>query len=128
MTTYKTTKQKVAEIREELKKEFPKVKFSIRKEDHRGVRIAVLKSHIDFGRISYMNINDYYPENGLETEEQKSFIKKVVEIAKKQVTRYYETGDYGTQPDFYTWITVGEYDKPHEYVKDYKKSELVAWD
>lgn len=127
MTTYKTVKQKVAEIRAELKKEFPKAKFSVRKEHHSGAKIAILKSHVDFGRINYLSINDYHPASGLETKEQIDFVSKVVEIGKKQVTRYYETGDYGTQPDFYLWITVGEYDKPYEYAKDYQKSELIAW-
>ena len=27
---------------------------------------------------------------------------------------YRETGDYGTQPDFYTYITIGKWDRPFQ--------------
>jgi hypothetical protein len=115
---YKTTTDRVAEIREELKKEFPDFKFSIRKDGYNGVRISILSAPIDLmeGETEkYVSVNTYYiNEHYKDRPQAREALSKIYEIASRGVT-YRETGDYGTQPSFYVWINIGSYEKPFEY-------------
>lgn len=106
--------QEVKEIRTALKAEFPNVKFSIKREHYSGVRIAILSSEIDFGMV-YKNVNEFYIKENYSADESK-FLSKVYEIASKGTT-YYETGDYGTQPSHYVWMTIGAFEKNYEVKK-----------
>lgn len=104
--------QQVAEIRNELKALFPKTKFSIKREHYSGVRIAILKSNVNFN-VDYKTINECWISENY-AGEQRDFLLKVYEIASTGTT-YYETGDYGTQPSHYVWMQIGEINKPFEH-------------
>ena len=118
---YKNRTERVAEIREELKREFPDFKFSIRKDGYNGVRIAILSAPINLLEgepegTKYIDVNNYYiDENFKDVPAVRDVLKKIYGIASRGVT-YRETGDYGTQPDFYVYIKIGEYDKPFEFI------------
>jgi hypothetical protein len=118
---YKNRTERVAEIREELKREFPDFKFSIRKDGYNGVRIAILSAPINLLEgepegTKYVDVNNYYiDENFKDVPAVRDVLKKIYGIASRGVT-YRETGDYGTQPDFYVYIKIGEYDKPFEFI------------
>jgi hypothetical protein len=105
--------QEVKEIREQLKASFPKTKFSIKREHYSAVRIAILKSDVDFG-TDYKTINECWIAQNF-AGEQKELLLKVYEIASVGIT-YHETGDYGTQPSHYVWMTIGSYDKNFECI------------
>ena len=104
--------ERVKEIRTELKNTFPNFKFSITKDDHSGVRINILKGNVDFER-DHVSVNHYYINEHFQGE-QARVLNKINEVANKGVT-YRETGDYGTQPSHYVYITIGKWDKPYEY-------------
>jgi hypothetical protein len=103
--------EKVKEIRTNLKTQFPKVKFSIRREHYSGVRIAILSSNVNF-EADYKQINEYYI-NEHYSGAQANLLSKVYEIASVG-TEWRETCDYGSQPSHYVWITVGEWNKPYQ--------------
>ena len=109
----KTMTEKIAEIRKNLKSTFPNFKFSIRKRHYCALTIALLASPIDFG-AEYKSISEYWIEKEFKGE-QLDVLKKIVDISFKDVI-YRETGDYGTQPDFYIHIKIGDYNKPYKVI------------
>ena len=105
--------QEVKEIREQLKATFPKTKFSIKREHYSAVRIAILKSNVDFG-TDYKTINECWIAENF-AGEQLELLSKVYAIASAGTT-YSETADYGTQPSHYVWLSIGSCDKNYECI------------
>lgn len=114
--SYISNTERVAKIREKLKSEFPNYKFSITKEGN-GVRIRILEAPVNYFEgqpdKQYIQVNNYYISSSWEGQ-ARTDLMRINEIASEGV-RYYETGDYGNQPDFYVWISIGGYDKPFVY-------------
>lgn len=106
--------ERVKEIRTQLKKEFPEIKFSVTKRDWNGVNISIMKSPYDLVQENYVQINHYYIDKYYEGK-TKDILLRIKEIANEGVS-YRETGDYGTQPDFYISINIGQWDRP--YIKN----------
>lgn len=128
---YKKVSERVSQIREKIKKEFPDFKFSITKKDN-GVRIAILSAPINLlegteNERKYTSVNNFYiDEHYKDYPEVRDALKKIDSIASEGVT-YHETGDYGRQPNFYVDITIGQWDKPFEYIpKKSKRSSEKA--
>jgi hypothetical protein len=107
----KTTTERVKTIRNELKNVLPAYKFSVTKRHYNGVSIVILSGPAKLTDENYEQVNTWY------INEQPEGVKKNVlniinKIASEGVT-YRETGDYGTQPDFYVNIKIGEFNKPY---------------
>ena len=105
---YLTTTQRVKIIRNELKNVLPAYKFSVTKRHYNGVNVTILSGPEKLTE-TYENVNNYYI-NEQEEGTKKNVLTIVDKIANKGVT-YRETGDYGSQPDFYVNIKIGEYDR-----------------
>ena len=108
------TKETVKDIREALKKEFPEIKFSVRKADHCALSVTIMKSPY-FEDGIYRPINHYWIKESTDNEEQASVIQRIDEIIR-------ETGNYFDESDtmtdyfhcaFYYDIQVGKWDKNH---------------
>ena len=91
----KTTTERVRTIRNELKNALPAYKFSVTKRHWNGVSIVILAGPAKLTEKDYEQVNVYY-----------------IDEQPEGVT-YRETGDYGTQPDFYVNIRIGDYGKPY---------------
>lgn len=116
---YKSTTQKVKEIRDQLKKQFPDSKFSVTKRHSNGVMIRIMAAPLDLveGRESEgRSINHYYIKENY-SGEVAEYLQRVSDIASSQVSRTFETADYGRQPDFYVNIEVGDFGKPFIFLK-----------
>lgn len=111
------TTEKVKEIRETIKKEFPEFKFSIRKEDYSSVNISVMSGPELFKDWSHTNINQYHFERHYEDEpEVLEFLKKlfhVITCVHEQKT-VYTCEDYGNWPNYYLNVSIGKWDKPYQ--------------
>ena len=121
------TSERVAEIRAQIKKEFPDYKFSITRRHHSGVDIVIFEGPIAIdlkdGR-TYAHINTGWVHEHYEGQPTFiALIQRIREIANEGVS-YHETGDYGTQPSHYLWVRVGEYNKPYVQVKKQKTTKL----
>lgn len=105
-------------IRNELKAEFPKYKFSVRREHHSSVNISIMSGPMDFnlgknkygddnhGGINHLHLN-LYPEA------VQPMLKKVSEIAHK---KHWDKSDI--QSDYFhcayfVHINVGKWDIPY---------------
>lgn len=111
--------ERVKEIRSQIKKRFPKFKFSIVRENYSGVRISVMEGPLAFEEVNHSGhyqIN-HYSFHGLNEAETK-FFKSIYEIANSGNGILVVDGDYGAVPDFYVWLNVGRWDK--QYIQNKK--------
>jgi hypothetical protein len=114
----------VAEKRRKLKEAFPDYKFSIVKDGYSGIRVTILEGTLPLLKEgeNYKTINVYYiDENYKDRPEVRDVLNKIYSIINEgNSTR--ETSDYGSQPEFYTYIEIGVSDKNPYKVIDKKPS------
>jgi hypothetical protein len=108
------TTERVKEIRSEIKAAFPSFKVSVTKENHSGVAIAILEAPVLLSQTGYEQVN-HYAIGREEKTDRSEVLSKITAIANNGV-RYHETGDYGTQPSHYVWLSIGQWDKPFKYI------------
>jgi len=132
-------KEKIAEIRKELKKTFPFIKFSVKqKPKSSGVDIVIKSSKkINFGD---MLVGEFYPKKSINhyyimPRYFNSFPKQalILEQIKEIVARIgglkteYEDVDYGSVPTFYLAISIGSLKEPYIFEDGYplKVEQLI---
>ena len=118
------TKEQVKAKREALKKALPEFKLSITTEHYSGIKVVVKSGPVDFG-TTYDQLNpyiDYRSETwNRYTEEYDSnppiqdLLDVVMPILNEGKGESTEDGDYGMIPDYYTWVHIGQWDKPYEF-------------
>lgn len=123
------TAPEVREIRKELKKEFPKWKFSVRNRHHSAVQVDILKGTADFAKDmrpedEYHQVNTYYINRHFERDNAKVLekIKKIIKTAPAKAENgreWYDNTD--AQIDyfdtaFYYYISIGRFEKPYEVI------------
>ncbi len=113
------SKEHVTTIRNNLKTNFPGFKFSVSNDNFSGVRVALLKSPLDFSKDleeekgTYIQVNDYYPERYSNSE----VLKKIIGIINEGnhdnsdiQTDYFDVG-------FYVHFTIGQWNKPYVQIQ-----------
>lgn len=110
------TTERVKEIRNQIKKEFPKFKFSIRRQHHSSVCVSIMSAPFDLipdNEKKYEQVNEFYiKDHYKETPETAKILSRIYEIANFGNGVFVEDSDYGTVPDFYVNISIGQWDKP----------------
>ncbi len=127
------SKEKVAEIRANLKKEFPDIKFSVRRDNHISLDVSIMKAPYHFFsekiRLTWNTasvsgeqktlpycggINHYWIENSLEYDNH-AILQKIVDICMEgnhdnSVVQadYFDVG-------WYFNLNVGKWDNPFQY-------------
>lgn len=109
--------QKVAEIRSNLKKEFPDIKFSVVRRNYSAVDVTILKSPYDFRPDSLKNqsslsVNTYWiDEHGYKHAD---ILKRIIEIGNMGnhnnsdvMTDYFDVG-------WYFDLSLGQWNKPFQ--------------
>lgn len=109
--------QKVAEIRSNLKKEFPDIKFSVVRRNYSAVDVTILKSPYDFRPDSLKNqsslsVNTYWiDEHGYKHSD---ILKRIIEIGNTGnhnnsdvMTDYFDVG-------WYFDLSLGQWNKPFQ--------------
>lgn len=119
--------EEVREIRKELKKEFPKYKFSVRKRQH-AVSVALLESPLDF-RSEFRDsadkcesVNQYYIDSHWSKPKAK-VLNKILEIIKTAPAKapngeaWFDKSDIMTDyfhTAFYIEMSIGMWEKPYQ--------------
>jgi len=108
--------EKTKQVREDLKKEFPDFKFSVRKEHYSLVNVAIVSGPIPLtdSEDGYQQINHYYIKDHFQDKpEIRDFLLKVLEIINVGnhdrsdiMTDYFDVG-------FYVSLSIGEWNKPY---------------
>ena len=116
-------KDRAKEIRNQLKTEFPDIKFSVRIEKWRSIHISIMSApeKYDFQNVNNRSINEFYLERQFQNEALQ-IMTRVKEIA-NEGNRYFETGDYGTQPLFYVNLGIGKWEKSFKTTEELKKEK-----
>ena len=111
------TSETVKDKRNQIKKAFPKFKFSITKEHYSGINVAILEA--PFNMLTEENIrgheqvNHYCIERHYEDYPKiKKVLMKIYDIMSEGRRIISEDGDYGSIPNFYTNLSIGKWDKP----------------
>ena len=117
------TKEQVTQKRKELKAALPEYKLSITTEDYAGIKVAIMAGPTDLG-TGYCQLNPYTDYRGVTwnryTEEYDSnppiqdLLDIIMPILNEGKGASYEDSDYGSIPDYYTWVHVGKWDKAYE--------------
>ncbi len=124
----------VAAIRAELKKEFPKFKFAVRKgSGSLSVDVVIQRATYAFedafaGSFQgkrYAQVNQYWIDKHFQDPEERAFITKVNEIMHNAPGRaggkeYFDESDAMTDyfhTAFYTHLQIGQWDREYECVE-----------
>lgn len=117
------TKDRVKEIRNQIKKEFPDFKFSIVNRHHTQVSVTILAGPIDmlagsernergYEQVNYFHIKQNYSER----PEVCKVLSRIYEIMNDGNRTVSTDGDYGDIPAFYVSMSIGDYDKPFQII------------
>lgn len=118
------TKSEVKAIREELKKQFPNLRFSVTGANSHSVNVSLIKGDVDFSDVTdkgHFQVNHHHLFNYGEHQGLFEHILRVIKVApgiaeggqtwfddSDSMTDYFHTA-------FYIWMSVGRWNKPYEY-------------
>lgn len=110
--------EEVKNIREKLKAEFPRFKFSVRKSHHTSVDVNILKGPVDFSEIATNGHHQVNPYHLYMSGKFESLFSKMLNIIKSQdwfdesdsMVDYFHTA-------YYFSLSVGDWNKPYVQVK-----------
>ena len=117
------SKDRVKEIRTQIKKEFSKFKFSITKRHYSSVYIKILSGPIQLMHPEYLlrghePVNHFYIQDHFKDmpAEVSNMLYRIYQIA--NFGNYTESvdGDYGYIPSFYVNIDIGDWDRPYKVI------------
>lgn len=116
--------EQVKEIRTQLKKEFPNLKFSVTRHHYSKVSIIIKSGDMDFFSNynvkrndivgDYIIVSPYHYEKDFTDQEILNTLKKIIEIAHGQ--GWYDNSDSMTDyfdTAYYVDIKIGEWDNPY---------------
>jgi len=113
------TAKEVAEVRKNLKAEFPEFKFSVRTIRNNTVDVAILRGTEDFKEFlsgfTHRDVNHYYLDRYGKYEE---LFTKITRIMRGK--NWYDNTDISTDyfdQSHYISLSVGDWSKPYECVK-----------
>lgn len=115
----------VKAVREQLKKEFPEFRFSVRRRDAMAIDVSVMKGPTDFSdlglRAGYSPIN----EHTIDKYPHAEFLGRVIEIMKKAPgtveggQEYYNNSDVMSDYFDYAYfmdLSIGKWNKPYKRI------------
>lgn len=113
------TKDEVKNVRELLKKEFPKFKFSVSGGNSLELKVAIMKGPEDFtavlGEWKHTDINQYHLYQYGKFEK---LFEKMLNMMKSQ--NWFDKSDMSTDyfhVAYYMSLSIGKWNKPYEQVK-----------
>lgn len=112
----------VKAIRQELKAQFPKWKFSVRKgQGSLSVNVSILQGTASFEGKEYQQVNHYWIKDHWQDQNDQQALLKIDEIMHNAPGRaggkvYFDHSDSMTDyfhTAFYTHLNIGEWNKPY---------------
>ena len=111
------TSESVAQKRKQIKAAFPNFKFSVTRSHYSGISVDILSGPIDMG-VDYQQVNPYYiKEHYANKPEVMNLLLGVQQIAALGKEVEVVDADYGSVPNFYVNISIGNWDKPYQIKK-----------
>jgi len=114
------SKEHAKEIRNNLKKEFPNFKFSVRNRHYSSISVSLLKSPLDFSTdleknkpFDYIQVNHYH----LEWYSHSDILKRIKDIINAKNYDNSEPQFDHFDVGYYVDMNIGDYEKPYEQIK-----------
>lgn len=111
------SKDQVAEKRAALKKALPEFKLSIRNRDYSKICVTILEGPIEMTQDprGYEQVNHFWIDNHYaDRPEIKNVLNTIANICKSDQKEEVYDGDYGSVPNFYVGISIGDWDRPYQ--------------
>ena len=124
-------KENVKQIREALKKEFPEIKFSVRKENFSSVYVSILKSPYDFSDLPFFRQDSYTNVNHFRVPDcvHRRLLEKILKVIKTGSDRkWFDKSDSMTDyfhVAVYIHLYVGHHEKGYEMMPWEEAKETV---
>jgi len=103
------------QLASEIKRTYPQCRFSIRT-SYNTIRIAIISAPIELRLDSSRTnepVNHYYiKSNYADMPQAQELLQGIADIALRNNREVSHDGDYGSIPNYYVTMTVGEWDKP----------------
>lgn len=116
----------VKKIREKIKEKYgDKYKFSVTTQHNSTVNICIMEGVKDFTNPNYDRNDHSYGREKQYTKAYYELEEKLLDVCREvNQPSYYETGDYGTQPSYYKYVQLGQWDKEYIYNPSYGKKTV----
>lgn len=109
-------KDLVRKIREEIKKEFPTFKFSVTRHNYSSVTVSLLSCgdpnfagfNGKYIQVNHYYINEHYKDNPVVA----GVLSKINNIINQKNGVLCIDADYGTVPNYYVNINIGQWGRP----------------
>ena len=98
------SKERLSEIRKQLKSKYPDFKFGVRKVRSSTAQITFIRGTIS---LEPGNLNHYYPHNHADGQDL-AILKDIIGIVTNDWRIVSEDGDYGFIPNFYVRFEVAD--------------------
>ena len=104
-------------MRNKIKKSYPGFKFSITRRDAMAVCVVVLQGNIDFKDI-VTKINGGFTRTAYDSNGKKMIadIEVIIDGVEPEKEITFD-GDYGSIPNYYTDIAIGDYERPYKFME-----------
>ena len=109
--------QETAEKRKALKAALPNYKLSVRKDGYSQIIVTILEGPIQLLKDGeeYTHVNHYYfEEHYKDSPETVKVLKTIYDIISKEQKESYYDVDYGSVPNYYISMNIGQWDKPYK--------------
>lgn len=109
-------------IRQELKKEFPEYRFSVRNRNHTGISVTILKAPFELRTDpsnTYESVNHYHIDKYYDGE-AKTVLTTILQILNQYNGTEHESVDYGSIPKYYVRLSIGSFERPFEVISSKK--------
>ena len=110
------SKEQVSAKRKALKAALPQFKFSVRNRDRSQICVTILEGPIEMTQdprgheqVNHFWINSHYEDK----PEVKHVLNTISDICKADQREVVYDGDYGSIPNFYVSISIGDWERPY---------------
>jgi len=120
------SKEETSKRRKAIRKEFPDYKISVRTMDYSGIQVTVKSGPIDLlmgasendSERGYEQVNHFWYDSHYEDYPEKvKFLDKIMGIVNEGNGTAFVDGDYGSIPEFYVRISIGDWDSPYKITR-----------
>ena len=110
------SKEEITRKRKAIRAALPGFKVSVRNMHHSGIQVTLQEGPITMpvGERGYEQVNHfYYREHYADRPDVVRVLDRIMTIAANDQKEAFYDGDYGSVPNFYVRLSIGEWDRTY---------------